>query len=523
MQINFSNHIQMLADKFGDREALVNIERNRRYSFREFHLLTNRIVNAMHEKLNLGLGDCFVNILDNDNMSLIHFATIFKGRATGAFTNFRDALSEHIWQVETCKAKVAFIENNLLESHYHMLRERDVLIVCMDPLAEPKEGVYPFWDLIEGVSDENPNVVHDDRGHCALIRFTGGTTGTGKPAMYCIDNWLGMRDTAFALADRDAWHQDARMIHIAPMSHGSGMFYVPTLYSGGCTVTQNEPDLQQYARNIEAERVTNCFLVPTILYRLLDVADVDLTSLKYIFYGAAPMSPAKLKRLQQKYGNIFAQVYGSTEHFGIVTSLDTRQHIINSPVEEGRLASAGQVTPGVEVVVVDDSGNPVKQGEVGEIWMRSRSVCLGYLDNEDKTAEEFTSGFWKSGDIGYVDEGGFIYIVDRKKDMIISGGFNVYATEVEAVINSHPSVLMSAVVGIPHDEWGEAVHAEIKLIDGAELNEKELKDMIKEKLGRYKSPKSLVIVDELPLSVVGKVLRRKVREKYWLNTERQVS
>jgi acyl-CoA synthetase (AMP-forming)/AMP-acid ligase II len=186
------------------------------------------------------------------------------------------------------------------------------------------------------------------------------------------------------------------------------------------------------------------------------------------------------------------------------------------------LSSAGRVTAGVVVEIMDDDGEPVKRGEIGEFWLRSRGVCLGYLDNPEKTAEEFYDGYWKSGDMGYKDENGYIYLVDRKKDMIISGGFNIYATEVEAAINAHNAIFMSAVVGIPHEEWGEAVHAEVMLREGEQVSEQELIAFVKESLGSYKSPKSIVIVDQLPLTVVGKVLRKDVRKKYWENSDRAV-
>lgn len=521
MKINFSNQMEALASRFGDQEAIVNIERNRRYSYKEFHLLTNQIANTITDTLGLGAGDCYVNILDNDNLSLIHAPTIYKAAATGVFTNYRDSIEEHAWQVECTKAKVAFIEVGLLETHYDMLRTRGVTIVVMDEPKERLEGVHYFWDLVNAAPDSNPDIVLDDREHCAIIRFTGGTTGKGKPAMYSIDNWLSCRDTAFAFEDKDMWMNNPRVIHVAPISHGSGMLVLPTLYSGGCTITQNSPDLNAYCANIEKEKATATFLVPTILYRLLDI-ESDLSTLKHVVYGAAPMSSEKLKDLQAKLGNIFIQGYGSTEHFGFISNMSISQHIINNEEDEVRLGSAGQTTPSVECIVVDEDGNKLPNGETGEFWVRSRSICMGYLDAPELTAEEFEDGFWKTGDLGYMDDKGFIYLVDRKKDMIISGGFNIYANEVESALNSHPNVMMSAVVGIPNEEWGEAVHAEVMLRGDGEATEQELIGHVKKSLGSYKAPKTIIIVDEIPTSVVGKVLRRKVREKYW-GKDRQVS
>jgi fatty-acyl-CoA synthase len=174
-------------------------------------------------------------------------------------------------------------------------------------------------------------------------------------------------------------------------------------------------------------------------------------------------------------------------------------------------------------MIADDDGHELPNGEMGELWLRTRGTVSGYYRNPEGTASEFANGFWKSGDLGYMDEQGYVYIVDRKKDMIISGGFNVYAIEVESAINSHPDVTMSAVVGIPHEEWGEAVHAEVILKQGSQVGPEHLIAHVKAKIGSYKAPKSVTIVNELPTSVVGKVLRRVVRERYWKEHGRRVS
>jgi acyl-CoA synthetase (AMP-forming)/AMP-acid ligase II len=528
MKINFSTASERLAEAFGSREAVVNVERNRRYTFREYHELTNRICNMLHQRLEIGKGDFYLCILDNDSMSLFSHLTVFKGHGSAAYTNYRDSVDEHAWQIDHVHPKVVITEAELLDSHYAMLHEKGVPIVCMDPPGEAfadKPEVLHFWDLLDGISDKNPDVEHDDREDTMLLRFTGGTTGKGKCAAYTIDNWLMCRDSFYSLPE-PLWHPDVRFLHVAPLSHGSSMPVLATMFRGGCTVTMNMPDLAQYCRNIENERITAAFLVPTILYRLLEVpeaSDADLSSLDTVYYGAAPMSPAKLKLLQEKFGNIFVQIYGATENACVSTSLPKYAHRIESAEDETRLSSAGQAVPGVELIVADDDGNALPQGEIGEICLRSRAICQGYFGNPEGTAKEFRDGFWKSADMGYIDENGFVYIVDRKKDMIISGGFNIYAIEVESAINTHEAVLMSAVVGIPHDEWGEAVHAEVVLRERESVDANELIAFAKEQLGRFKAPKTIAFVDELPLTAVGKVLRRKVRDKYWEAAGRKVS
>ncbi|MGH8789945.1 MAG: class I adenylate-forming enzyme family protein [Cupriavidus necator] len=524
MRINFARLMEHTAVRWPEREALVNIERQRRYTYRELHTLTNRIVNMMRERLALQRGDTYLCILDNDNLSLLHTWTALKGEAAAAFTNLRDAIDEHRWQVECMRPKVVFLENALLAPYYPMLRELGVTVVCMDPVPAEfaqAEGLYSFWDLLENVSGDDPGVESDIHADPLLYRFTGGTTGKSKCARYTMDNWLACRDAFFAEADH-AIAPDSRVLHMAPVSHGSGLYFLPTLFRGGCTITQNQPDIKAWCRNVEAEKATVSGLVPTVLYWLLDLPEAsehDLSSLQTIYYGAAPISPSKLERLQARFGNIFLQIYGSTECLQPVALLPKQDHIAGA----SHLASAGRVASTAEVIVVDDNGTRLPAGETGEIWIRSRATISGYFRNPEGTATEFVNGFWKSGDLGYVCDQGFLYIVDRKKDMIITGGFNVYAIEVEAALNAHPAVSNSTVVGVPHEEWGEAVHAEVMLKAGEQVSAEALIEHVKGRLGRYKAPKTVAFVDALPVSAVGKVLRRQVRDKYWANQARRVS
>jgi acyl-CoA synthetase (AMP-forming)/AMP-acid ligase II len=523
MKMNFSRTTEQLAVIHRDSEALVNTERKRRYTHRELHLLTNRIINMMRERLQLRRGDRYLCILENDNLSLLHTWTALKGEAGAAWTNYRDSADEHRWQIDFIKPKVVFLENALIDRYFAMLRERGVSVVCMDPPSSPRDGLLSFHELIEGISDANPDVENDVYKDILIYRFTGGTTGKSKCAQYTTDNWLACRDSYYSVSEQ-VLDATTRFMHMSPISHGSGLAVLPVLFRGGCAVTQNVPDLPQWCRNVEAEKITTCSLVPTLLYRLLDLPEAskhDLSTLTTCFYGASPMSPAKLGLLQERFGNIFAQSYGATECLQRAVTLSKADHL--TAIASGRLGSAGKVSPGVELMIADDAGNRVAAGQAGEVWLRSRATISGYFNNPEGTAAEFSNGFWKSGDLGYVDEDGFLFIVDRKKDMIISGGFNVYAIEVEAALNAHPSVAISVVVGRPHEEWGEAVHAEVVLKADEEVTADVLIEHVKGRIGRYKAPKSITFVDELPLSSVGKVLRRQVRDRYWSSQLRRVS
>lgn len=525
MKLNFGRTMRQLAQRFSDKEALVNFERNRRYDYASLHTLTNRIANAMRDRLQIGKGDVFLLVLDNDNMSLMQFPTLFKQPGTAAMGNLRDSAIEHRWQAELIQPKAVFLETRLLGTHAAMFRELGCTVVVMDPPSVEDRDRFPevisFWDIVDDASDSESTTELDVDTDIVMLRFTGGTTGRSKCAMYTVANWLAGRDSVFENPGLD-FDEDTRTLHVAPLSHGTQLFFYPTFYCGGTNVTVNIPDVEEFRRVIEAEKISHSFLVPTALYRLLELqraAPLQLGSLRTLIYGAAPMSPSKLTGLIECFGPIFAQAYAATEVPIVIATLDKLAHGITNEAALARLASTGNVTPGVEVFITDERGAPVADGETGEIRIRSRGVIAGYYGNPESTATEFADGAWRSGDLGYIDEKGFLFIVDRLKDMIITGGFNVYAAEVEAALATHPAVLNSAVVGLPDVDWGEAVHAEVQLRQGAEAEAEALVQHVKAALGSYKAPKSLVFTDALPLSAAGKVLRREVRARAMTSRE----
>ena len=521
---NFSRVMAAMAMRYRNNTAIVNVERNRRYTFPEYHRLTNRIANMTRDALGLRRGDKALLILDNDNLSLLHFPAIFKQEAAFAFSNLRDGPEEHARQVRHLNPKAVFLETRLFGSYYDMLKRHGCRIVVMDRDSALPPDVHCFWDLVEAASDADNDVELDDHEHVAVLRFTGGTTGRGKCAMYAMDHFWACRDSSY-IQPSFRYNGSTRYLAFTPLSHASIIPFIPTFFSGGTTYTLNMPDLVTWCETVQAERITDALLVPTLLYRLLDMNSAgvyDLSSLRTLVYGAAPMAPAAVERLVKTFGQIFVQIYGSSECIMYVSALSKQDHTAESDHMRRRLASAGQVTPGVEIMICNDDGEPVTACTTGEIWLRARATISGYYGNPEGTAAEFANGFWKSGDLGYLDEDGYLFIVDRKKDMIITGGFNVYAVEVEAVLSEHPAVLMSAVVGVPHTEWGEAVHAEVILREGMTVSADELIAHAKSKIGSYKAPKTVRFVDELPLSPVGKVLRRHVRAPYWEGQERRV-
>ena len=514
MLMNFSTISENLARTFGPLEAIFNVERQRRYTFAEYHLLTNRIVNMMRDRLGLRAGDTWLAILNNDNVSILSFFTALKGEACACYTNTTDSLADQARQIDLVRPRVVFIERELLDTHHALLAERGLTVVSMDPPPDTLPGVLHFWDLMEGVSEESPDIVRDDREDCAVLRFTGGTTGASKAVMYCMDNWLACKDLHYATDDR-ALVPGFRMLHFGALSHASGIVFFPVLFKGGCTITMNDRSLQTWCRTVEQERVNGTLMVPSMLYRLLESEEArrsDLSSLAVVYYGASPMSPTRLMQLRERFGDIFMQLYGSSEHPAVATTLSVADH---APAPDGsgqHLLSAGKVVPGTELQIRDAAGRPVQTGCEGEIWLKSRATAMGYLHNPAKTAEEFRDGFWKSGDVGRIDERGYVHVIDRIKDTIVCGGVNVYPTQVEAVISAHPLVSMCAVVGVADAVLGEAVHAAVLPRPGESLDATELRAFLEPRLQPAQLPQTIDIVTELPLSPVGKVLRRVVRE-----------
>jgi acyl-CoA synthetase (AMP-forming)/AMP-acid ligase II len=278
---------------------------------------------------------------------------------------------------------------------------------------------------------------------------------------------------------------------------------------------------------IPEHRVTELFLPPTVIYRLLDIPDlgrkVDFSSLKYFLYGAAPMSVEKLKQAIEVIGPVMMGGYGQTEAPASISFLPPDEHFADGTLaSDERLSSVGHPNPLIRVEIMNDAHQVLPQGETGEICVRGDLVMKGYYKAPDKTAEAIIDGWLHTGDVGHVDAEGYLHITDRKKDMIISGGFNVYPSEVEQVLWSHPAVQDCAVIGVPDEKWGEAVKAVVELNSGQQVAADELIALCKEKLGSVKAPKSVEFIAALPRSPVGKVLKKDLRARYWQGNARKI-
>jgi len=516
MQVNFSTISENLALTYGDAQCMVNVERNRRYSFREYHLLTNQIVNMMRDRLGVGKDDVVMTILNNDSASLLSFFTACKGEAVFCYTNVVDSLTGQAQQLELVQPKVVFIECELLPTHYSLLDERGVTVVSMDPPGPEFPRVLDFWELVGSASTANPDVIRDDRKECVVLRFTGGTTGAPKAVMYSIDNWMASKDSQFSMPD-PVIHRNTRFLHYGLISHGSGVMLFPVMFRGGCNLTTNNRDLIDFCAVVQREKITGTTMMPPLLYRFLETREVDhfdLGSLEAIFYGGLPIVPAKLPKLQQRFGNIFIQFYAASESCVMSTVLGLQDHLPLADGSISHLSSTGKICPGNEIQIRDAEGIPVARGCYGEIWHRSRGLSRGYWKDPEKTAKEFSQGYWKSGDVGRIDGNGYLYVIDRIKDTFTSGGHTIYPSPIEAAICAHPEVKLAAVVGVPDAGSGEVVYADVVLTDTACLSKSELLEYLGETLDPHCIPTLIEFVKEIPLSPVGKALRRQVRDNY---------
>lgn len=359
----------------------------------------------------------------------------------------------------------------------------------------------------------------------AGIFYTGGTTGRSKGVMLSHGNLMA---NALNALGEGLFPSTSTYLHAAPMFHlANGAAMYSLLLSGGANVIIPSFAPEAVMAAVQNERVSDVLLVPTMIQMLVDhpaIATHDMSSLRNIIYGASPISEAVLERATTALPQVhFTQAYGMTELSPIATLLHWKEHIGEGRAK-GRRRAAGRATLGCEVRIVDAEDKPLSVGAVGEIVVRGDNVMMGYWERSEETQRAVVDGWMHTGDGGYIDEHGFVFVVDRVKDMIISGGENVYSVEVENAIAQHAAVAQCAVVGIPDERWGERVHAVVVVKSGARLQGEELIDFCKTLIAGYKCPRSVDIrAEPLPLSGAGKVLKRELRKPFWENRERRVN
>jgi fatty-acyl-CoA synthase len=361
--------------------------------------------------------------------------------------------------------------------------------------------VGPGWDsiLASAPSDDPPDVTVSG-SDVGLILYTGGTTGRQKGVVH---TQAGLAVNLLAHLIEMGLLDDERMLLSSPLPHSAGFLLQAGLLKGALHLIEPRFDANLVLERIGSAGVTFLFMVPTMIYRVLDAAEgreLDLSSLRTILYGAAPITPERLDQGLRRFGPVFMQLYGQSEAPNFLTRLTREDH---DPAHPERLASCGRPATMVTIAVLDDDGNPVPDGQAGEICARGPYVMDRYHGLPEKTAETLGGGWLHTGDIGLIGPGRYVYLLDRKNDMIISGGMNVYTTEVEQVVSACAGVAQVAVVGVPHPDWGEAVVAFVVAADGFDPGA--VAKRCRAELAAYKQPKAYRQVHALPVTSVGKI------------------
>lgn len=494
---------------FRDKVALV-FEQSR-VTYQELDERVNRLANAL---IGLGCikGDRLTILSENTHKYIeVYFAAAKAGMSVTPL-NFRLSDKELVHIVNDSEACV-FIAGDVYEARSLGLKNELKNIKSWVALDNRYDGYLYYEDLLKEAPASDP-LVQVDEDKMAILMYTGGTTGLPKGVMLSHRNLL-TSSIGFIIACCFTRHDTE--CFVLPLFHISLWPALCLLMVGGTVVIIRRPDLEEIVRLIRDEKCTHVNLVPTILGWILNLPNLDefdLSSLRLITYAGSPMAPEVLKNAILKFGNIFAQAYGLTEAAPLVSFLMEEDHVLEGPKAK-LLSSAGREGPHGEARVFDANDLPVKPGEIGEIVTRGKHVMMGYWKNPGLTRETLKGGWLHTGDVGTVDEEGYIYLLDRKADMIVTGGENVYPKETEEVLYEHPSVQECAVVSAPDDRWGERVQATVVLRAGHSATEEELINHCKAKLAGYKCPKAIEFWEELPKTPVGKILRRDVKRHYW--------
>ncbi|MBL6749870.1 MAG: AMP-binding protein [Nevskia sp.] len=476
--------IQRAAHFYGDAVALV--DSHRQMSFRELDAATDRVG---HGLLALGLkpGDRVAVLLPQTIESVVAYYALAKAGLVRVPLNARETRADHEYKIADSGAR--FI---LREEGEGADAER---VVHLDALRRMEQTPHTApCRVVRGPED------------VFRLAYTGGTTGKPKAVVLTTRGELAEIAHFFVDVLPDLRRGDT-MLHAAPVTHGSGAFLLPHLMRGARNLILPRFDPGEFLQVAERENATATFLVPTMISMLLDQpgAARRKLALRRLVYGAAPIAPAVLERGLEALGKVFVQIYGQAEAPMCITCLQPEDH--------DRLASAGRPYTFVEVRIGDEDGRELPAGEVGEVMARGDHLMKEYWRQPAETARKFTADGWlRTGDVGRFDADGFLYLVDRKNDLIISGGFNVYPREVEDVLLAHPLVAEAAVIGVPDERWGDRVHAVVS-VRGA-VGEAEIMQFCAERLAGFKRPRGITIWQDIPKSPVGKILRRATRDRY---------
>ncbi|MHA7685511.1 class I adenylate-forming enzyme family protein [Cupriavidus sp. PET2-C1] len=505
-----------------DPDAAAYVMDDEAFTFDAVGTLSCRIANAL---VAAGLGRGKVGAVWGANHPTAWTCTLGLWRAGMAWmpVNPRGSLEENQQLLDGFDCEVLFFQK-AFASAVEALRSKLPKVKLYICIEEPVPGASGLLDWIARQPASKPQIEYLPDDTIAVMP-TGGTTGLPKGVMNTHRSFQTFC-AQFMIAC--SYRADEKIVNLAaaPMTHTAGVLSLPCTARGGTVVVLTKPDPAALLDAIEKHRVSELFLPPTVIYRLLDMAGIerrDYASLKYFLCGAAPMSTEKLRHAISVFGPVMMEAYGQTEAPGSIAIKRPEENFVDGQLaDDARLLSCGRPGPLVRVAIMNERNEPLGADETGEICVRGDLVMKGYYKAPEKTAEAIVDGWLHTGDVGHMDRDGYLRITDRKKDMVITGGFNVYPSEVEQAIWAHPAVQDCAVIGVPDATWGEAVKAVVELNPGMHVSVDELIALCKERLGSVKAPKSVDFVDSLPRSPNGKVLKKDLRAPYWAAQNRSI-
>jgi acyl-CoA synthetase (AMP-forming)/AMP-acid ligase II len=488
----------------------------RRFSHRESLALSHRIANGL-KAAGLGRGSKVAFYSPNSALAFVALLGVLRAGAVWQPVHSRNPVEQNIEFLVENGCEFVFFHSKMAAEAARIRAAVPSLkgMRCFDADGEDGAAVERWAAGFDDVFADDDHGSED----LAWIKSTGGTTGRPKSVMICHRNVQALFATFHLCMPLAEGHVN---LVASPMTHGAGNIALACLALGGSLVTLERAEPARVVEAIQRHRITTLFLPPTVIYSMLSTPGIrehDFSSLRYFLYTSAPMSAEKLAEALEVFGPVMTQAWGQTEAPLICTYLGPKEHVgANAKV----LRSCGRASPLTRVEVMDAEGKLLAPGEVGELVVRGDLVMKGYLNRPEETAEVNRFGWHHTGDVGYRDDEGLFYIVDRTKDMIISGGFNIYPSEIEQVLWRHPAVLDCAVIGVPDEKWGESVKAVVELKQGSNATEDQLKAHCREALAGLKTPKSIEFWDTLPRSALGKVMKKEIRERYWRDQWRRV-
>jgi long-chain acyl-CoA synthetase len=496
------DRIRSTAERFAPNTAIMDGTCS--LSFAELFDRTDRLSAALHA-MGLRPLDRALAFLPNTHEAMECELAVLQSGIVWITLTSRLTWAEVRGVLVSCAPKVLVTDEaglaRITEGHAEIPVERMPPIVVTGGTSGGRKGTIDYEDLLASHDPRRP-AVDVGNEHPARLRYTSGTMGNAKAAV--LPHRVYHASLENLRVELGPLGPEDRALHVAPLTHGSGALVYPILEAGGMNVLERQFDVDGVLSLVERLRITTMFTVPTMLSRLVaspQFGDYDLSALRALIYGGAPMPEAQLEVAVGLIGRALVHIYGMTEAPWPITALRQFEHYLGNP----RLRSIGKATTICEVGVVGEDGLELGPGEVGEIRIRGRNVMAEYLDDEEATRAVLRDGWLASGDLGKIDEEGYVFIVGRKKDVIISGGFNVYASEVESVLCSHEAVLEAAVVGLPHDDWGELVAAFVVPKPGAHVTGDEIDALARSRLSAYKCPRRVEVVSDLPKNASGKI------------------